>query len=109
MNRQPTNSNEGSGASVLGGNWGSADIHAKTAEQVSPLELILELGVVAVSIIDNRPRELAYLYMEKLYISYSTGYDGGTTSRFSITFLFAFVNLNNCLLKLLFSETLPHA
>lgn len=86
MNRQPTNSNEGSEASVLGGNWGSADIHAKTTEQGSPLELILELGVFAVSIIDNRPRELAYLYMEKLFISYSTGYDGGTTSRFSITF-----------------------
>lgn len=105
MNRHslPTNSNEGSGAPMLGGNWGSADIHAKTTEQGSPLELIVELGVVAVSIMDHRPRELAYLYMEKFFISYSTGYDGGTTSRFSITFLFGFVNFNNYLLKVLFS------
>lgn len=86
MNRHtlPTNSNEGTGASMLGGNWGSSHIHAKTTEQGSPLELILELGVVGISIVDHRPRELAYLYMEKFFISYSTGYDGGTTSRFSI-------------------------
>lgn len=75
----------GSGALMLGGNWGSSNIHAKTPEQRSPLELILELGVVGISVVDHRPRELAYLYMEKFFISYSTGYDGGTTSRLSIS------------------------
>lgn len=102
MNRHSSNSNEGSGASMLGGNWGNANIHAKTTEQGSPLELILELGVVGVSIMDHRPRELAYLYMEKFFISYSTGYDGGTTSRFNITFVFSFVNFNNSFRKGLF-------
>ncbi|KAH6774114.1 pleckstrin homology domain-containing protein [Perilla frutescens var. frutescens] len=89
----PTNSNEGSGAPLLGGNWGSSHIHAKTAEQGSPLELILELGVVGVSIVDHRPKELAYLYMEKFFISYSTGYDGGTTSRFKL--ILGYMQLDN--------------
>lgn len=47
----------------------------------APLELILELGVVGVCLIDHRPRELLYLYLQKVFISYSTGYDAGTTSR----------------------------
>ena len=84
---------------MLGGNWGNTDIHAKTTEQGSPLEIILELGVVGVSVMDHRPRELAYLYMEKFFISYSTGYDGGTTSRFNITLLFGFVNFKNSLVS----------
>lgn len=52
--------------------------------KVVPLELIVELGVVGVSLIDHRPRELLYLYLEKVFISYSTGYDAGTTSRFKL-------------------------
>lgn len=76
---------EGGGAIMLGGNWGSSYVHASMPEQGSPLELILELGIVGISVVDHRPRELAYLYMEKFFISYSTGYDGGTTSRFSIS------------------------
>ncbi|XP_042024109.1 uncharacterized protein LOC121771392 [Salvia splendens] len=93
MNRHYTNSNERSGAPMLGGNWGNTDIHAKTTEQGSPLEIILELGVVGVSVMDHRPRELAYLYMEKFFISYSTGYDGGTTSRFKL--ILGYMQLDN--------------
>lgn len=47
----------------------------------APLELIVELGVVGVSIVDHRPKELSFFCLERVFISYSTGYDGGTTSR----------------------------
>ncbi|KAF8689392.1 hypothetical protein HU200_041935 [Digitaria exilis] len=50
----------------------------------SPLELILELGVVGISLIDHKPRELLYLHLQKVFISYMTGYDSGTTSRFKL-------------------------
>ncbi|XP_020672034.1 uncharacterized protein LOC110092030 [Dendrobium catenatum] len=50
----------------------------------SPLELIIELGVVGISLIDHHPRELLYLYLEKVFISYSTGYDSGKTNRFKL-------------------------
>ncbi|ONK73416.1 uncharacterized protein A4U43_C04F31270 [Asparagus officinalis] len=50
----------------------------------APLEFIIELGIVGISLIDNRPRELLYLYLEKVFVSYSTGYDAGTTSRFKL-------------------------
>ncbi|KAK6146409.1 hypothetical protein DH2020_020278 [Rehmannia glutinosa] len=69
-------SKEGRGSLMLGGNWGNTRIQAKMPEQGSPLELILELGVIGISVVDHRPRELAYLYVEKLFLSYSTGYDG---------------------------------
>ncbi|KAK1286591.1 hypothetical protein QJS10_CPB20g01337 [Acorus calamus] len=49
-----------------------------------PLELIVELGVVGISVIDHRPKELLYLYLERVFISYSTGYDGRNTSRFKL-------------------------
>lgn len=81
-NRSHTKS-EGSGALMPEGNWGGSYIQASMPDQGSPLELILELGIVGISVVDHKPRELAYLYMEKFFISYSTGYDGGTTSRFS--------------------------
>jgi vacuolar protein sorting-associated protein 13A/C len=48
-----------------------------------PLELIVELGVVGISLIDHKPRELLYLHLQKVFISYMTGYDSGTTSRYS--------------------------
>lgn len=51
------------------------------SEAGAPTELIVELGVVGVSIIDHRPKELAYMYLERVFISYSTGYDGGATNR----------------------------
>ncbi|KAG0473021.1 hypothetical protein HPP92_014878 [Vanilla planifolia] len=50
----------------------------------SPLELIIELGIVGVSLIDHKPRELLYLYLEKVFASFSTGYDAGKTSRFKL-------------------------
>ncbi|KAI3453469.1 hypothetical protein Pfo_010132 [Paulownia fortunei] len=86
-------SKEGSGSLMPGGNWGNSHVQAKMPEQGSPLELILELGVVGISVVDHRPRELAYLYMEKFFISYSTGYDGGTTSRFKL--ILGYMQLDN--------------
>jgi len=49
-----------------------------------PLELIVELGVVGISLIDHKSRELLYLHLQKVFISYMTGYDSGTTSRFKL-------------------------
>ncbi|XP_052211647.1 uncharacterized protein LOC127814276 isoform X2 [Diospyros lotus] len=66
------------------GNWGSSQMQSKTQDNTSPLELIVELGAVGVSVIDHRPKELLYLYLERVFISYSTGYDNGTTSRFKL-------------------------
>ncbi|PKA53298.1 hypothetical protein AXF42_Ash010028 [Apostasia shenzhenica] len=51
---------------------------------ISPLDLIIELGIVGVSLIDHRPRELLYLYLERFFVSYSTGYDAGKTSRLKL-------------------------
>lgn len=65
--------------SAVDDNWGT--LHPQTS---TPLELIIELGVVGVSLIDHRPREFLYLYLEKVFVSYSTGYDAGTTSRFKL-------------------------
>ncbi|KAK2995313.1 hypothetical protein RJ640_023827 [Escallonia rubra] len=62
------------------GNWRNSDLQENTI----PLELSVELGVVGVSLVDHRPKELSYLYLERVFISYSTGYDGGTTSRFKL-------------------------
>ncbi|KAL0372966.1 UNVERIFIED_CONTAM: putative vacuolar protein sorting-associated protein 13D [Sesamum calycinum] len=81
---------EGSGSLLLGGN---SHITAKMPEQGSPLELIVELGVVGISVVDHKPRELVYLYMEKFFISYLTGYDGGTTSRFKL--ILGYIQLDN--------------
>ncbi|GAB2273667.1 hypothetical protein Dimus_008449 [Dionaea muscipula] len=66
------------------GNWGNS--HRQKTEQitVSPMELIVDMGVVGLSVVDHRPKELSYLYLERVYISYSTGHDGGTTSRFKL-------------------------
>ncbi|PWA96948.1 pleckstrin (PH) domain superfamily protein [Artemisia annua] len=65
-------------------NWKIANIPNTEKENSSPLELIVELGVVGVSLVDHRPKELCYLYLERVLISYSTGYDSGTTSRFKL-------------------------
>ncbi|KAL6906369.1 hypothetical protein ACP4OV_003970 [Aristida adscensionis] len=56
----------------------------ETEPGAGPLELIVELGVVGISLIDHKPRELLYLYLQKVFISYMTGYDSGTTSRFKL-------------------------
>nr|XP_043638921.1 uncharacterized protein LOC122610015 [Erigeron canadensis] len=65
-------------------NWKSANMQTTEQEKASPLELIVELGVVGVSLVDHRPKELCYLYLERVFVSYSTGYDSGTTSRFKL-------------------------
>lgn len=61
--------------------WRSANMSTTEQEKPAPLELIVELGVVGVSLVDHRPKELCYLYLERVFVSYSTGYDSGTTSR----------------------------
>ncbi|KAJ4777649.1 Pleckstrin (PH) domain-containing protein isoform 2 [Rhynchospora pubera] len=43
-------------------------------------EVIVELGVVGVSLIDHRPKELLYLHLQRVFISYLTG----TVSRFKL-------------------------
>ncbi|KAL7609935.1 hypothetical protein Lser_V15G10156 [Lactuca serriola] len=65
-------------------NWKSANMPTTEKETAAPLELIVELGVVGVSLVDHRPKELAYFYLERVFVSYSTGYDSGTTSRFKL-------------------------
>ncbi|MQL75897.1 hypothetical protein Taro_008256 [Colocasia esculenta] len=59
-------------------------IREEMGNTAAPMELIVELSVVSVSLVDHRPRELLYLYLEKVFISYASGYDGGTTSRFKL-------------------------
>ncbi|XP_008465914.2 uncharacterized protein LOC103503494 isoform X1 [Cucumis melo] len=67
-------------------NWRSQMQQPVKDSEAAPTELIVELGVVGISIIDHRPKELAYMYLERVFISYSTGFDGGTTNRFEIIF-----------------------
>jgi vacuolar protein sorting-associated protein 13A/C len=63
------------------GIWGNTHMQSKKLNNAAPIEIMIELGVFGVSVIDHRPKELSYLYLERVFISYSTGYDGGTTSR----------------------------
>ncbi|KAG9142715.1 hypothetical protein Leryth_005471 [Lithospermum erythrorhizon] len=74
-------------------NQEESEKHSKSRESESPLELIVELGAVGVSIVDHRPKELSYLYLERVFISYSTGYDGGMTSRFKL--ILGYLQLDN--------------
>lgn len=67
--------------SLTPGNWGTSRMQRETQHNSSPIELIVELGVVGLSVVDHRPKELSYLYLERVFVSYSTGYDGGATSR----------------------------
>lgn len=62
-------------------NWEHSYMQTKIQKDALPIEVIVELGVIGVSVIDHRPKELSYFYLERVFISYSTGYDGGTTSR----------------------------
>ncbi|XP_043697676.1 uncharacterized protein LOC122648528 isoform X2 [Telopea speciosissima] len=75
------------------GNWGISCMQRTQQIDTAPIEVIIELGVVGISLIDHRPRELAYLYLERVFVSYSTGYDGGTTSRFKL--IFGYLQLDN--------------
>lgn len=63
------------------GNNETSDVSMK---KQSGLEIITELGVVGVSLVDQTPKESLYLYLERVYMSYSTGYDKGATTRFEI-------------------------
>ncbi|XP_051144600.1 uncharacterized protein LOC127260739 isoform X2 [Andrographis paniculata] len=91
INTQTLRSREST--SQLCRNLGNPHILAKMPEQGSPLEVMLELGVLGVSLVDHRPRELAYFYMERFFLSYSTGYDGGTTTRFKV--ILGYIQLDN--------------
>lgn len=66
------------------GNWGNPRMQSKMQNNTTPVEIVIELGVVGVSVVDHRPKELSYLYLERVFVSYSTGYDGGSTSRFKL-------------------------
>lgn len=70
--------------SELTDHQGSALKENETEPGAGPLELIVELGVVGISLIDHKPRELLYLHLQKVFVSYLTGYDFGTTSRFKL-------------------------
>lgn len=74
---------EGGYRSDLGDHQASPVMQNDTDTGAGLLELIVELGVVGVSLIDHKPRELLYLHLQKLFISYMTGYNSGTTSRYS--------------------------
>ncbi|KAL1194607.1 hypothetical protein V5N11_031431 [Cardamine amara subsp. amara] len=55
-----------------------------TEHKTTTLEFIIEMGLVGISLVDHMPKELSYFYLERVFISYSTGYDEGRTSRFKI-------------------------
>lgn len=74
-------SNEKIGFLTTVGNWGNSQMQNKMQNIATPVELIIELGVFGISLMDHRPKELLYMYLENVSISYSTGYDGGTTNR----------------------------
>ncbi|OIV92802.1 hypothetical protein TanjilG_00936 [Lupinus angustifolius] len=75
------------------GSRGVSGVQAEMQNSATPFELLIELGVVGISIVDHRPKELSYLYMERVFLSYSTGYDGGRTSR--LKFIFGYLQLDN--------------
>lgn len=49
-------------------------IQTRTQSSTTPLEIILEVGAVGVSIVDQTPKEILYLYLQRVFVSYSTGY-----------------------------------
>lgn len=53
-------------------------------QKTTTLEFIIEMGLVGISLVDHVPKELSYFYLEKVFVSYSTGYDEGRTSRFKV-------------------------
>lgn len=63
------------------GKGGVSGVQAEMQSSVTPFELLIELGVVGISMADHRSKELSYLYLERVFLTYSTGYDGGKTSR----------------------------
>ena len=49
-------------------------VQSRTQSSTTPLEIILEVGAMGVSIVDQTPKEILYLYLQRVFISYSTGY-----------------------------------
>ncbi|XP_060207492.1 uncharacterized protein LOC132635217 [Lycium barbarum] len=86
-------SKEGSTSLAEVGNLGSSHIQNQMKENGSPLEITVELGAIGVSFVDHRPREISYLYLDRVFISYSTGNDGGTTSSFKL--VLGYLQLDN--------------
>lgn len=74
------------------GNWEISQVGGQLQND-SPIEIIVEFGVVGVSVVDQKPKELCYLYLERVFISYLTGYDCGTTSRFKV--ILGYLQLDN--------------
>ncbi|CAI9287577.1 unnamed protein product [Lactuca saligna] len=83
MNKMHKEKYEG-GLENVGMELGKRKVKGYFNNEILFLTIIVELGVVGVSLVDHRPKELAYFYLERVYVSYSTGYDSGTTSRFKL-------------------------
>ncbi|XP_019086561.1 PREDICTED: uncharacterized protein LOC104718635 [Camelina sativa] len=66
------------------GNHGYSTPQTPTEHKTTTLEFIIEMGLVGISLVDHIPKELSYFYLERVFVSYSTGYDEGRTSRFKI-------------------------
>ncbi|XP_031502249.1 uncharacterized protein LOC116265643 [Nymphaea colorata] len=69
---------------TIGRWWGGLYGETNQQNKVPPMELTVEFGILGVSVVDQSPRELLYIYLERVYISYLTGSDSGTTSRFKL-------------------------
>ncbi|KAJ7944655.1 pleckstrin-likey (PH) domain-containing protein [Quillaja saponaria] len=80
-------------APTLVGNWEVSGIQSEVQTSATPFELLIELGMVGISVVDHKPKELSYLYLERVFLSYSTGYDGGRTSRFKL--ILGYLQLDN--------------
>ncbi|KAI4338425.1 hypothetical protein MLD38_023489 [Melastoma candidum] len=62
-------------------------------QRQSGLEIITVLGVVGVSFVDHTPKESLYLYLERVYMSYTMGYEKGATTRFKL--ILGYLQLDN--------------
>lgn len=76
---------------------GTSSSQDKIVRDTEPLELIIELGAVGTSLIDHQPKELLFLYLARVFISYSTGYFAGKASRY-VFFLFGDLDQNMSIL-----------
>uniref|UniRef100_A0A1J3IIE4 Putative vacuolar protein sorting-associated protein 13A n=1 Tax=Noccaea caerulescens TaxID=107243 RepID=A0A1J3IIE4_NOCCA len=66
------------------GSHGYSTPQTPTEHKTTTLEFIIEMGLVGISLVDHMPKELSYFYLERVFVSYSTGYDEGRTSRFKV-------------------------
>lgn len=79
---QPSSLSAHGDAQVMHESGESLQVQRKVRNIAPLFEFTVELGVLGLSVIDHRPRELSYLYLERVYIAYATGCDGGTTNRY---------------------------